>query len=344
MNKRMTLPIVSLLLICAASLLAYPRLSVEHAEPCKNCHFAAGGGGARTEYGNFTTAFNELTLPQTKKMMAAHYRKPRVGESLILGFDARYLVLDDGRVFRMQTDGFVTVEPLKNMFYHVRIGSVGVTENYALMTFADNKYSARFGTFTPSFGLHVEDHQAYIRSLTGNGPETYLDGASLSAAHLGFEAQVEAFNPNEQKVFNFNLYRPGTFGPLSYMVGGSYRITDEIGPNSFGAFPHAKAVYGGIAWDRFTAMGEIDVVGKGNDQFVAYGSLTTRIEYGLYLIGEYNFFDSNRRLETGVDEFLRFSVDLYPIPFFEIRPSYTSYTRGARDGEDQFFVQFHVGY
>ncbi|MBK7141631.1 MAG: hypothetical protein IPH75_06085 [bacterium] len=344
MKRPFAIPLSILILLTAASLWSYPRLTVEHAEPCKNCHFSPAGGGARTEYGNFTTAFNELTLPSTKKHLAAQYRKPRVGELLVLGFDMRYLALEDGRIFRMQTDGFVTVEPIKGMFYHLRFGASGVTENYALATFADNKYSAKFGTFLPSFGLHVDDHNAFIRSQTGNGPETYLDGVSLSAEYAEVNLIAEAFNPNEQKLFNFNIYRPGTIGPFSYLMGGSYRLTDEIGPDSFGLYPHAKSAYGGIAYDRFTAMGEIDVVGKGNDQVVVYGSLITRLEYGLYLIGEYNFFDGNRRLETGVDEFLRFSVDFYPVPFVQIRPSYTNYTRGLRDGEDEVFVQFHVGY
>ena len=344
MKTKRTIPIVVLLIISAASLLAFPRLSIEHAEPCKSCHFSPSGAGARTEYGNFTTGFNELTLPQTKKLLTAHYRKPRVGESLILGFDMRYLALDDGRIFRMQTDGFLTMEPIRNMFYHVRVGANGVTENYALLTFADNKYSARFGSFTPSFGLHNEDHNSFNRARTGNGPEVYLDGASLSAETGGVNLIAEAFNPNEQSIINLHAYRPGLLGPVSYMVGGSYRATEEIGPDNFGQFPHAKAIFGGVAWDRFTLMGEMDVVGKGNDQFVTYGNLTTRLEYGLYLVGEYNFFDSNRRIENGVDEFLRFSVDFYPIPFVQIRPSYTTYTRGTRDGEDEVFVQFHVGY
>ncbi|MCM2272221.1 MAG: hypothetical protein NDJ18_06690 [candidate division Zixibacteria bacterium] len=344
MKRNLTIPIISLLIISAASLWAFPRLSIEHAEPCKSCHFAPSGSGARTEYGNFTTAFNELTLPQTKKLLTAHYRKPRIGEALILGFDMRYLLLDDGRIFRMQTDGFLTVEPLQNMYYHLRIGANGVTENYALLTFADNRYSARFGTLAPAFGLRNEDHNSFNRSRTGNGPAVYLDGFSMSAEVKGVNLIAEGFNPAQQSVINFHAYRPGTYGPLGYIVGGSYRITEEIGPDNFGIFPHAKAVFGGVSWDRLTLMGEMDMVGKGNDQYTFYGNLTTRLEYGVYVVGEYNFHDANRRIESGADEFLRFSLDFYPMPFVQIRPSYTTYTRGPLDGEDQFFVLFHVGY
>lgn len=344
MNRSFIAILPAFLILGVATLAAYPRLSVEHSEPCKNCHFSPAGGGARTEYGNFATGLNELTLPSTKRWFASRYRKPRVGESVIVGFDLRYLALDDGRFFRMQTDGFVTLEPIKEMYYHMRIGDQGVTENYALLTLSDNTYSARIGTFTPSVGLHVEDHTAFIRERAGNGPEVYLDGLSLAAEVSGVNMIAEVFSPGEQAMVDFSAYRPGSFGPFGYLAGGSYRLTEEIGPDDFGLYPHLKSLYGGLAYDRLTALGEMEMIGKGNDQIAAYASLTGRIEYGLYLTAEYNFFDPNRRLETGVEEFWRFSVDFYPIPFLEIRPSYTTYTEGALDGTDQFFLQFHMGY
>lgn len=341
MNSRLAIPVVSLLCICTASLIAFPRLSVEHSEPCKNCHFSPSGAGARTEYGNFSTAFNELTLPQTKKLLESHYKKPRIGDALIIGFDMRYLVLEDWRTFRMQTDGFLTVEPLRNVFYHLRAGQNGVSENYGMLTFADNAYSVRFGTFTPAFGLHNEDHNSFNRIRTGNGPEVYLDGLGLAAHTFGGETVVEVFNPNGQGILNLYGFRAVPVGPLGVMLGASWRLAE-----SGGALPDAKGVFGGISWDRFTAMGEIDLVGEGNESFVFYGNLTTRIEYGLYLVGEYNFFDPDRHIESGADEFLRFSVDFYPIPFVQLRPSYTYYPDDGDviDHTDEFFLQFHIGY
>lgn len=340
MNTRLTIPVIILLGICAASLLAFPRLSVEHSEPCKNCHFSPSGAGARTEYGNFTTAFNELTLPQTKKLLTAHYRKPRIGEALIIGFDMRYLVLKEWRTFRMQTDGFLTVEPLKNIFYHIRVGQGGVTENYGLLTFADNKYSIRAGTFAPAFGLHNEDHNSYNRSRTGNGPQVYLDGFGLAAHAFGGEAVIGVFNPNGQGVLNFHGFRAVPIGPFGLMLGASWRLAEANG-----VFADAKSAFGGVSWDRFTAMGEVNLVGKGNDTFVVYGNLTTRLEYGLYLVGEYNFFDPDRHIQTGTDEFWRFSIDVYPMPFVQLRPSYTYYPDDEGiEHSDEFFLQFHVGY
>ncbi len=77
---------------------------------------------------------------------------------------------------------------------------------------------------------------------------------------------------------------------------------------------------------------------------LTYINLTTRLEYGIYLIVEYNFKDLDRNAKNGVDEFYRFSLEIFPIPFVDIRPYYTIYTAGFLKNEKDFFVQLHVGY
>ena len=74
---------------------------------------------------------------------------------------------------------------------------------------------------------------------------------------------------------------------------------------STGAYPHTRGVFGGISYDRFTLMGELDIAGKGNDSVLSYASLNTRLEYGLYFIAEYNFFDPDKHTASGVEEFVR---------------------------------------
>src|SRR5512146_529597 len=100
-TKSILMASVALMLLFAASIISYPRLAVEHAEPCRNCHFNPAGAGARTEYGNSTTALNELTLQATKKLIVKEYRKPRIGDALIVGFDTRYQVLQTGNSVRL---------------------------------------------------------------------------------------------------------------------------------------------------------------------------------------------------------------------------------------------------
>lgn len=336
-------PLVVLAFLATVTALAYPRLSAEHGDACKSCHINPTGGGARTEFGNYTAALNELTLPQTKEIMVKRYKKPRLGESLLFGFDTRHLLFENGRIFRMQSDVFLTAMPLKQVYYHFRLNETGVTENYALLTFRDEKYSIKVGRFYPSFGLHNDDHQAFTRARSGLAPRLYLDGAAFGAERLGMNFSAETYRLGEHGIYGLHAYRSGTVGTFGYLAGGSFRVSEEKN-GSTGQLPNARALFGGLSYNRFTALGELDFTGKGSDTVIVYGALYGRIEYGLWLVGEYNFFDGNRNLATGVDEFVRLSAEFYPMPFVELRPSLTYYTRGNRDNEHEWFLQVHFGY
>lgn len=337
------LPFLGVCLLLSASALTLPRLSTEHAVPCKSCHVNPLGGGMRNEFGNYSVALNELCLPQTKKLMVERYKPPRLSESVTFGFDTRHLVFDDGRIFRMQTDAYLAVEPLKDFFYHFRFWENGVSEHYALLNFDHQKYFVKAGRFYPAYGLRNADHKAFTRERTGHGSNVYLDGFSVGAEIYEVNITAEIFNPNQRGVYGLHLFRARYCKPFGYLIGTSIRLSEEVAGTT-GAHPNAKAVFGGLSYDRFTLLGELDIAGKGNDTLITYGSLTTRLEYGLYLVVEYNFFDGNRDVADGVDEFVRVSVELFPIPFVELRPSYTYYTRGLLKDQDDFFVQVHFGY
>ena len=341
-------PITALALIVAASVYSFPRLSIEHGDACKSCHINPNGGGARTEYANFSVAFNELCLPQTKKLVASHYKKPRLGESVIIGFDSRHLLLDNGSVFNMQTDAFVTVQPLKNLSYHMRFSpSYGISENYALLYLYDQKYYIKAGHFYPAFGLRNEDHTAYDRTKTGNTPTLYLDGLSLGAELFGVNFAAELLDQSGQGAYGLHAYRAGSLSSLGYLVGASWRLPEDVS-GSRPPFPHAKALFGGLSYDRFTAMGEYDAIGSDGHERAAYANLTTRLEYGCYLVAEYNFYNPNRLTSDSTREFRRFSLELYPLPFVQLRPSYTVYSDAVDNKltgkKNQFFLQMHFGY
>jgi len=336
-------PVLVLILIMAATLQSLPRLSAEQSLSCKTCHINPNGGGARTEFGNHAVAFHELTLQQTKKYFEKNYHSPRISESVLAGFDSRYFVQERGRVFRIQTDAYLTFEPFKDLMYHLRFWENGINENYMLLYFDNQKYYLKVGRFYPAYGLRTQDYNTFVRGPIGFGYNVYLDGFSLGAELGSFNIVTEFFNPNLRLVSSVHIFKTGYSKSIGYLAGLSARISEEQ-DGSNGAFPHTKGIFGGFSLGRFTLLGELDLAGKANDSLVIYGGLTTRIEYGLYLIAEYNFFDPDLDFKTGADEFLRFSLEFYPIPFVLLRPSYTYYTSGPLDGEDDIFLQFHVGY
>jgi hypothetical protein len=344
-------PIVLLAVVVVGALVtevnSLPRLALEHAAACNTCHINPNGGGQRTEFGNHSVAYNELCLPQTKHLLSGKVKAPRLGELLTAGFDTRHLVFDDGYIFRMQTDAFLTFSPYKDFRYHLRLSDnvtgSGIAENYGLITFDDERHYIKAGRFYPAFGLRNADHNAFNRTKTGHGSTLYLDGLSLGMEFHGTKVALELFDANRRGVYGVHVFRPGYIAPFGYLIGGSLRLSEKLAGTN-GSFPHAKSLFGGLSYDRYSLLGEVDLVGQANDSLVVYGQLVTRIEYGLYLIGEYNFFDSDRNLKSGSEEFWRFSIELFPIPFVELRPSYTYYSEGPLKDRNDFFLQVHLGY
>lgn len=339
----LSVPVLLLILCIAGSSVSFPRLAAEQAIPCGHCHISPSGGGARTEFGNHAVALHELCLPTTKQYAVEHYRPPRVGDALLVGFDTRYLVFDDLSAFRMQTDFFATVQPFTGLQYHLRFNQFDIAESYALASFSRHSVYLRAGRFYPTFGLKNADHTSFNRARTGHGSGVYLDGLAVGGNSLGGHWAIEVFDDNGQGVYGAHYQYHGYSGAFSYTAGVSARYAELVAGSTL-SHPHARAIFGGVSYDRFTALGEIDLAGRSNDTLIVYGSLTTRLEFGVYLVGEYNFFDPDRDRSSGVDEFVRTSLEIYPISFVSLRPSLTFYTRGALAGHKDFFVQFHVGY
>ncbi len=345
-TSRLVIPICCLILIVClgASVSSLPRLAVEHAANCGICHVDPNGGGMRNEFGNQSIALQELCFPQTKRLVEDKATSPVVSEALQVGFDFRHTLDDNGTFTREQTDAYVSVRPLRMFSYQIRVDKEGLSENYALLWLHGQDYFIKAGRFQPTFGLQNIDSYAFNRRLTGNRREMYLDGLSVGGEFFDvLNVSAEVFNTNDRDVFGFRLYAPWKLGPFSCMAGTSLRLAKKL-DGSYGDFPHAKAVFGGLSFGPFTAMGELDLVGQSNDTLITYGALTVGIMHGLYLQGEYDFFDGDRRYAGGVDEFFRVGLDLYPLPFVELRPEYTRHTRGYRENEDDFLLRLHVGY
>ena len=221
-SVRHLLPVVGIFGLIAASVYALPRFAVNNGTPCQTCHINPSGGGMRNEFGNHAVAFQELVLPPMKRLVEDRYKSPRLGESVTVGFDVRYLVFDDGEVFRMQTDAYAAIEPFKDFLYQLRLSDEqGITENFALLFLNEQRQYVKVGRFEASHGLRLEDHTAYIRSRTGAQPHLYFDGLALGSKIGDGYAAVELFNPEDRAMIVFHAYRPGFIASLNlgWMAG-----------------------------------------------------------------------------------------------------------------------------
>ena len=331
-------------LLTSISIYSIPRLSLEHATPCVTCHISPNGGEMRNEFGNFAVSYSELTLQSTKKLLEPYRLKPRISDNLTYGIDFRMLYLEQGRFFRMQTDLYLNVELLKNISYNLTLGQTDVKDSYLLLKFKDEHYWFKAGRFYPAFGLREPDHNAYVRTVPLLGPELNVDGVSLGGNFFdGSNITFEYYAPDGQSVATLHSFRAGAIGPVGFLTGLSWRQSEAVN-GSYRGFPIAKSVFGGLSYDRFTVMGEVGAVGKGNEQRTLYAQLASRIVYGLYFLTEYNFHDPDWSTKSGTNEYWRFSFEFFPIPFVELRPAMTYIGDGLRKDQVDFFVQLHISY
>jgi hypothetical protein len=333
------------LLLTTISVYSLPRLSAEHATPCVTCHTNPNGGGMRNEFGNFAVAYNELCLQSTKKLVEPNKFRSRLSDNVTFGLDYRHLYLiDQERTFRMQTDFYLAIALLRNVSFNLALGQSSVKDSYLMFKFRDESYWIKAGRFYPAFGLRDPDHNAYVRTVPLLGPELNVEGLSVGGNLFnGSNITLEICSPNGQTVATLHSFRAGSLGKFGFLTGLSWRQAEEL-TDGYRDFPIAKSLFGALNYDRFTLLGEVGAVGKGNEQRTLYAQMASRLLWGLHFLSEYNFHDPNWAVKSGSNEFWRFSLEFFPIPFVEIRPSATIVGAGPRKNQVDYFVQLHVSY
>lgn len=343
-TKIVTAIAIVAVLLTSISIYSLPRLATEQGTPCVTCHVQPDGGGMRNEYGHHSVGFNELTLQSTKRLFTPYKFRPVISENLGYGLDYRMLYLERGDFFRMQTDFYLSLELLDGFSYNLTVGPSNIKYSNLLIKLKDSKYWIRVGRFYPAYGLSDPDHNAYVRTVPQLAPELAVDGISVGGRFFGgSNIFVEFYEPGGQRVATLHSFRAGRLGPVGFLTGLSWRQSEEVN-GSYRNFPIARSLFGGLSYDRFTLLAEAGSVGKGNEQKVFYTQLATRIVWGLYLLSEYNYHDPDWDVRSGTNQFYRLSLEFFPVPFVELRPSLTYNAEGPREEEVDWFIQLHLHY
>jgi hypothetical protein len=335
-----------LLLLTSLSLYSLPRLAAERGAPCVRCHVNPNGGGMRNEFGH-ATAYNDLCWQQTKKYFEQFKSSPKLTDYVTYGLDYRMLYDKDLNFFRMQTDFYLSLELLKHTAFNFTISPANMKDSYLLLKLKDDRYWLKAGRFYPAFGLRDPDHTTYVRTVPQLGSEQTLDGVSVGGNFFnGSNITLEFYQPDKQKIVTLHSFRAGYLGPFGFLTGISWRQSQDMqSSNAYRGFPIAKSFFGGLSYDHFTALAEVQAVGKGNEQRVFYAQLEAKALDGLYFLTEYNFHDPDWAHKSGSNQFYRFSCEFFPVPFVEIRPSATlEKARGQSEFTSRYFVQLHVNY
>ncbi|MFQ5606538.1 MAG: hypothetical protein ACE5GA_01220, partial [Candidatus Zixiibacteriota bacterium] len=272
------------------------------------------------------------------------YKGPRISEAVSIGSDIRYRVGEEGQVDRFQTDFYLAVEPFSQTFFNMTFNSGSIDESYLLVTNGARSLYAQAGRFYPQFGLRLEDFSYFVKQRTGIFHRKALEGMSIGASLANSNLSLAYYAEGEQGIYIANLYGARFVGRFGYIAGFSARFSQELDDGTHGANFAVKGAYAGVGYRGHSILFEGDLIGEANDSYAIYVGGTGRIIPGLYVKADYNFFDPDRRLESGAESFTRVSVEFWPMPFVEINPGVTFFTDGPFDGEEEFELRVHLAY
>lgn len=354
-------------LVCAVIFLglfdaaeSVPRFSAEQGMECGACHFAPGGGAIRNRFGHFTVSVHQLSLKSTKVKLLEKYKEPKLGESVTVGADARWRIemrrfadttatdttseYRVGSLSRYQSDIYLAAEPFSNTYLNFTLSSGSIDESYLLYDRAYEGYWIQAGRFYPQYGLRLEDFTSLVRQRTGIFHRSAVDGLAFGTSLVQHNLSATFFTSGQQSVYLLNLNRFGWVNPLGYFYGLSLRLSEKLAGGGHGANPALKGAYAGIGWRNYSLVVEGDLIGESNDAYAIYVGASAKVIPGLYGKLDYNFYDPDRRLQSGAEAFMRISAELWPIPFVEVNPGVTIHTDGPFDGEEVYDLRFHLAY
>jgi hypothetical protein len=316
---------------------------------CVSCHVSSGGGGVLTSYGRTFATEKLSTWHFDGEEDPIHGLVP-VSDRYLIGGDARWVdyrkksgTSKFEKFWRMQTDieaglhvgplwltGVAGTKPAGPTDDPKDHDSLRVRGFAARIDLFDEHLMLRTGLFTPKFGLMLSDHTAYIRSMTGLGPNTE-------------QSQVEAVYQTDTLEFTlaglFEDHRwdrkgrskTGVNIGTGIFVGDRSRLNFhalqtnlavDLGERSMtalgvsGVLSFTKRLFAMLEVDRITNTEPLENAGnKKTHQLASYGTLTWEVYKGLLPYGRLEYAatgssSSTQRWGAGINWYVRPHVQM----------------------------------
>lgn len=324
---------LGLALAIGGGLLAYqayavPRYTARYEQKCALCHINPSGGGLRNAYASQQLVPQEIAWHAGKPELLERI-DPHITKNILVGSDFRefYLGADmpaPRNFFQMQGDVYLDfqLDPKLQLYY-----DKGLTNTYELFGLANPLPTVyvKAGRFTPSYGWKFDDHTMYVRSELGFMPPGHTDvgvEAGISVGHL--DLQVSAVNGARGSTQDDD-HRAASVGNALYRlrlgpIGAGLGVSGYDHPGEQAVFSSAGA-YGYLTLGRLVWLGESDFFRRNNrgdpivEGFVTSHELTLGLRRGLDLKVTYDFFDPDRKRETGARSRVGGGVFVMPSSF-----------------------------
>src|SRR3989304_649787 len=325
--------------------LSLPRFALRENRSCVDCHVNPTGGIIRNRSGwSYSKNMMAMISPRSdfEKMNASLYADVDLSEDI--SFIARYDFIQN------------------------------IWEGYGIAHLVPEVFYIKGGTFSPNFGIRLDDHTAYTRGgdlglLFASGVKqgliynpTYVESGIEAGVNLYDFAFLTASVGNQSSAlfaedpsFTTNLkISPAISDEVGLFVGGSlgiYRDRRSSGPPKFQQiFPQVKMYggYFGFGFENFTLMSEYDFA----DDYLISDTKSVffmleasyRIFKGLDAVFRFDRFDPDTKADR--DDLNRYIIgfEFFPYSFIEIRPQYRIQSEKPSVMNNSALIQFHIWY
>lgn len=326
--------------------LALPRFAARTGAKCQSCHVNPSGGGMRQIFGA-QYGREKLPVPEWGGKSELEDFSTLLTSFVGVGADFRTLYFlrqlpdtggssNQNSFFQMQGDLYLNFRLAKNVSVYLSKGLYSGFETFGLFTVLPARGHVKVGKFVPDFGTKLDDHTAYIRTMTGFSPEQgrpELTGAEVGISPGAFRIVGGVYNANDGYA--------GSGGNNKALLGraeGMFELAEDVhlglGGDVFTREDQSgvrKTIYGGfgsVGFHDLVVFGEADLLhssGGGiatSTGFVSYVEASYVVTPGLDLKLAYDFYDPDIDYKTGSRSRVTVGCEFFPVGGVELRPLY----------------------
>jgi hypothetical protein len=365
-----------ILIIFSLQLYALPRFALRLNNRCIDCHVNPTGGELRNESGFF---FGKNVISMISPRDKDFPLSPKISNNVTLGFDYRTQYLysqEKNRTDFQDMTGsiYLSAAISQKIDIYSRYDFMNALwEGYGIARILPNDSYIKVGSFSPNFGIRLDDHTAYTRGgdfglLFSTGTRQgliynpyYLEngieiGANISditllTASVGRNKAngILSTDPN----FTARLELTPSIGKLGLLFGGSYlstktKFSDPVSGSLSNLPTQLYGGFAGLGYGRFTLMGEYDIADTYTADNTKSSALMIEAAYqlmiGLEAVVRYDRFDPNLDAVNDEHSHVIVGFEFFPYSFVELRPQYRFNIENPDVKNDAFVLQFHFWY
>lgn len=337
-----------------------PRFAIMRGSQCKDCHSNPTGGLIRNEDG-FNWGKNNLKVYKTNVSSVSQ----KLNENINIGLDFRFQYLYSQALnktdFHKMSSSVYTDFKFDEMFKLISRYDFyrGYFEGFGILNIFPFEGYLKIGTFSPNFGLRLDDHTSYTRkgdegllnpSIVSQGlifePGYTNTGIEVGAYYSDFlfitlSAGQDKYPFRSDPVYFGRIEFVNEIGYLNFLFGASYGVLRKFNLN-----PTVKGVFAGIGTKDFSILSEYDLAENYIEMQANSSALmiegAVRLNKGLDFIVRYDQWIPNIKNKNSYFSHLNFGFEWFPISFVELRPQYRIYIeRPKEEKNNSFILHFH---